>query len=417
MCRSRRRQHNGFDVILTNPPFAGEVRERHILDGYEVSRGRVRAERDILFIERCIKLLRPGGRLGIVLPHNKFAGSRFRTVRKWLLRTARVLGVVGLGRHTFLPHTHQKASILFAQRRLKGEKKHQNERVLFAISERDGKDSKGRFRLRRNDPADGRVWDIVDHDFEGIVEAFHGFLEGADLGQSRPATLCNVKKIGELGRQLVLAPERYDPRRASLAEATEGTQLGDVAEIMRVTVNPRATGDMSRFLVLNTSDARDGIVICRKETVPLKKLGSTKKSVEPGCILISRLRPYLRQVALVDGEIPGWAKGVRVLCSTEFFVLRSIDGHSISFLVPFLLSGPVQAVLAASQEGGHHPRFDQSTLLDLPIPKALLEKREHDSEKVDTAVAMFRQHERRLGKLVDGATGAFAVTPHLKGRM
>ena len=104
VCRSRRRRHIGFDVILTNPPFAGELRERHILDGYKVSYGKSRVERDVLFIERCIELLRPGGRLGIVLPHNKFAGTAFRSVRERLVDQTRILGVVGLGRNTSVIH-------------------------------------------------------------------------------------------------------------------------------------------------------------------------------------------------------------------------------------------------------------------------------------------------------------------------
>ena len=81
----------GFDVILTNPPFAGEVRDRQILDGYELSRGKARIERDILFLERCLQLLRPGGRMAIVLPHNKLAVDSYGYVRRWLLREARVV--------------------------------------------------------------------------------------------------------------------------------------------------------------------------------------------------------------------------------------------------------------------------------------------------------------------------------------
>ena len=99
-----------------------------------------------------------------------------------------------------------------------------NERVFFAISERDGKDSKGRFLLRGGNPTDGRVWDSVDHDFERIVEAFHKSMEESELGWSRGTALCNVKKVGGLGQELVLAPERYDPRRASLTEAKEATR-------------------------------------------------------------------------------------------------------------------------------------------------------------------------------------------------
>ena len=408
VCRSRRRRHVGFDVILTNPPFAGEVRERHVLDGYKVSYGKTRVERDVLFIERCVELLRPGGRLGIILPHNKFAGSMFKALRERLLNEARILGAVGLGRNTFLPHTHQKASVLFVKRRMKGEQKNRDEQVFFAISERDGKDSKGRFLLRKGSSLSGSIWESVDHDLEKIVDVFHKFME-EDAKPAWPGaqTLWNVKKIRELGPGLVLAPERYDPRRAPLALAKEEVRLEEVAEILRINVGPRMTEEGLRFLVLDTSDAQEGVVVCRKNAVSLMDVGSTKKSVEPGCVIISRLRPYLRQVALVDDDIPGWNQNIRLLCSTEFFVLRSVDSSSISFLVPFLLSGPVQTVLAASQEGGHHPRFDQNTLLELPVPRVLIERREEDSTRVEKAVAVFRQYERLTNSLVRSATGAF----------
>lgn len=112
VCRSRRRHHLEFDIILTNPPFAGEVRERHILDSYKSGVGRARVERDVLFMERCIQLLCPGGRMGIVLPHSKFANSSFAYMREQLSRNARIIAVVGLGRNTFLPHTPEGKHII-----------------------------------------------------------------------------------------------------------------------------------------------------------------------------------------------------------------------------------------------------------------------------------------------------------------
>jgi type I restriction enzyme M protein len=173
--RSRTRHHKGFDIILTNPPFAGEVLERHVLDRYEVSRGKQRVERDVLFLERCIELLSPGGRMAIVLPHNKFAGNEFGDTREWVLRNCRVLAVIGLGRRTFLPHTHQKASILFVQKRASGEGDIQDEEIFFAVSERDGKNARGQLLMRPEQTDDNSVWNRVDHDFDEIVSGFKEF--------------------------------------------------------------------------------------------------------------------------------------------------------------------------------------------------------------------------------------------------
>ena len=175
VCRSRMRHHKGFDVILTNPPFAGDVQEKHVLNAYHVSHGKSRFERDVLFLERCIELLRPGGRMAIVLPHNKFAMGAYAHVRQWVLRNARVLAVVGLGRHTFLPHTHQKASILFAQKNRERSHTPKSDRIFFAVSERDGKNSKGQLVNRPGMNISDSLWERVDQDLAEIVTGFQEF--------------------------------------------------------------------------------------------------------------------------------------------------------------------------------------------------------------------------------------------------
>ena len=62
-----------FDVLLTNPPFAGEIKDRALLNEYFLAKNdkgklRNKMERHILFVERALNLIKPGGRLAIVLP-------------------------------------------------------------------------------------------------------------------------------------------------------------------------------------------------------------------------------------------------------------------------------------------------------------------------------------------------------------
>ena len=113
-----------FDVILANPPFAGEIKEKKILAQYELAKPalkrakdkQAKEERDVLFIERIIKMLRPGGRAAIVLPQGKFNNSSLAFIREWILRKARLLGVVGLHGNSFKPHTGTKTSVLLIQK-------------------------------------------------------------------------------------------------------------------------------------------------------------------------------------------------------------------------------------------------------------------------------------------------------------
>lgn len=164
----------GFDLVLTNPPFAGDIGPEYAHD-YELAQGR-RVERDVLFIERCVELLKPGGRLAIVLPHNKVGGEKWAFVRHWLLRHLQVVAVLSLGRNTFLPHTGQKACVLIGCRRLQPAPPAADEAVLFFVSERDGKDERGRLVYR---PCDAQL----DCDLPEVTEHVQAALRRAQAAQ------------------------------------------------------------------------------------------------------------------------------------------------------------------------------------------------------------------------------------------
>lgn len=165
----------GFDVILTNPPFAGEVRESEVLSEYELyhlMRGR-RIERDALFLERCVELLKPGGRLAIVLPDNKLGSEMWTPLREWLIAQAKIMAIVSLPRTVFMPHTSQKTSILFAEKRASKEKPDLAESVVFGISERGGKDSRGALVYRSKGDRNGMsAWFSLDHDLDEMVQTY-----------------------------------------------------------------------------------------------------------------------------------------------------------------------------------------------------------------------------------------------------
>lgn len=216
--------------------------------------------------------------------------------------------------------------------------------------------------------------------------------------------LVSTRKSTLLGPSFVLAPERYDPRR-EFAPVVDSVPLGEIVQNVRKIMQPSES--LGPCLILDTSDAREGFIICRKK--PCGDIGSAKKSLQPGDVIVSRLRPYLRQVAFVDAMIPNVDRAILV-CSTEFFVLRPKDDQSIAFLVPFLLSEQIQKILSASQEGGHHPRFDDTTLLGLPVPKSLLESRDNASTRIEAAATHYRRAEKSIDHLVAVAQMAVMET-------
>ena len=113
-------QYFDFDILMTNPPFAGSISEREILRQYRLAEknGKTVSKigRDILFIERNLNFLKPGGRMAIVLPQGRLNNTNDLFIRNFLFSKARILAVVGLHPNTFKPHTGTKTSVVFLQK-------------------------------------------------------------------------------------------------------------------------------------------------------------------------------------------------------------------------------------------------------------------------------------------------------------
>ena len=62
--------HFDFDIVMANPPFAGDISNEHLYSRYTL--GKKNVSRDILFIERNLNFLKSGGRMAIVLPQGRF---------------------------------------------------------------------------------------------------------------------------------------------------------------------------------------------------------------------------------------------------------------------------------------------------------------------------------------------------------
>lgn len=118
-----------FDIVLTNPPFGAKipVSGREILSQYqlayrwnlndgiwEISKELFEKQPpQIIFIERCLQFLKPGGKMAIVLPEGIFGNPSDRYIWEYLNKVGRIDGIVSLAQETFQPSTHTKTSVLF----------------------------------------------------------------------------------------------------------------------------------------------------------------------------------------------------------------------------------------------------------------------------------------------------------------
>lgn len=98
-------RNSGCTLILANPPFGSSEKDQKILSRYilgakEVARAKERTE--VLFLEKGLRLLRPEGRMLIVLPLGIFQTESDQRVRDFLHSECEVRAIVSLPTHTFV---------------------------------------------------------------------------------------------------------------------------------------------------------------------------------------------------------------------------------------------------------------------------------------------------------------------------
>lgn len=164
-----------FDMIFTNPPFGAKVEvAQAIAAKYHLSSIGGSAP-EVLFIEACHELLKPGGKMAIVLPDSILGNPNMEKVRGWMLENFKLLASVDLPVETFLPQVGVQASLLFlqkktAQERLVPADKEEYD-VFMAIVEKVGKDRRGVPIYKRDD--DGAEM-LFDHDHRWLSTDAHG---------------------------------------------------------------------------------------------------------------------------------------------------------------------------------------------------------------------------------------------------
>lgn len=208
-----------FDLVMANPPFAGDIKEQTILSHYELAKNdkgkwQKKVGRDILFIERNLNFLKPGGRMAVVLPQGRFNNASDKYIRDYIAERCRILAVVGLHGNVFKPHTGTKTSVLFVQKwggtvidpktgkKIVDEKtgkpieacpKRDDYPIFFATMQKPSKDNSGDKIYVKDEHGeiklDSHNHFIVDHDLynhdnmtqDGIAEAFIEFAKKEGL--------------------------------------------------------------------------------------------------------------------------------------------------------------------------------------------------------------------------------------------
>jgi type I restriction enzyme, S subunit len=224
----------------------------------------------------------------------------------------------------------------------------------------------------------------------------------ADCAPPEPLTYtartANVFASGRIDAQYFM-PAKEQVRR-SLA-ALPGQLLSERVDSIRDQWLPERALPTMRVRNYDVTDALVPLLDAEKESSFAADIGSMKKILKDGDVAISRLRAYLKEVAVVRtrGDIPS-------VGSSEFIVLRPKDMTiSPETLMVFLRSAPVQTILKWCQDGSQHPRFSESDLMAIPVPDAVAQV----SPEITKIVQSGFTARHRARKLLEAAKRAVEI--------
>lgn len=391
---------DGFDIVLTNPPFGVKIvaatpeiqraftlgskwRLDHKKAWQQTGELASSAPPQVLFVERCLSLTRPGGRLGLVLPESILSNKSYRHVVEFIRGKARVDGVIGMPEALFKTSgkggTHTKTCLITLTKLADKLNGHGSGKVFMAEAKWCGKGSRAR--------------EIPNDDLPTIAENFAAFKSRKKLTSSRLGFIVEDKNLEEN----VLCPRYYDPELdadlAALQATHEIVRFGDLVSEGGIRIT---TGDEVGKLAygggdipfVRTSDISNWeIKIDPKHTLDrsLYETLKHKQDVRPSDILMVKDGTYLIGTCAMVSEYDR-----EIVFQSHLYKIRVVkEEHGLNpYLLLAVLSAPiVQRQIKAKQ-------FTQDIIdslgeriheLLLPLPKSV-ERRRNVTEMVKKVI-------------------------------
>jgi type I restriction enzyme M protein len=249
-----------FDIVLANPPFGAKINQTEILktfdlgykwqnqaslnpskgeknsDYYKTKTAQLNQPAELLFVERCLDLLKEGGRMAIVLPNGNFENPSLDYFRYYIKLRAKLLAIVNLPQETFIPYgTGVKTSLLFLEKETPNKIK--SYPIFFGRIQKLGYqgNKNGTPLYRKNEYGqvlknqDGQP--ILDEDFTAMAAQFNAFQKGKHIETANSYSIGYNELNGRFDYDFY-APEN----RKLFANTDEKTavRLGDVCEIIKI---------------------------------------------------------------------------------------------------------------------------------------------------------------------------------------
>jgi len=298
---SQDRWNDYADVILANPPFMspkGGIKPHN--------RFSVQSKRsEVLFVDYISEHLTPNGRAGIIVPAGVIFQSQTAYVRlRQMLVEASLVAVISLPAGVFNPYSGVKTSVLILDKALA----RNADTIAFFHVENDG------FGLGAQRRAfDKNDLPQVQAELAAYLGALHAHLPTSDLQFAHGLVVPRERIVTNVDHSLSFERYRQGAVRNTVFELVPA---GRFMKMGVKTIDPRADPDeVFELWSIPAFDAGS------PELLRGREIGSQKKVVAPGDVLLSRIIPHIRRGCVV----PAGLAGRRQIASTEWIVFSSDD--------------------------------------------------------------------------------------------
>ena len=331
-----------MDVIFANPPFAGYEKDHVVLAKFELGQnghGQVASvTREVLFVERIIRLLRLGGVASIVIPQGVFTNRNLTHVRDYIKRHTRIMAIIELPDWAFIPSgTSVRGSLLFIR---KLEPPPDSYEVFMKRVEHIGFTSTGRPDER--------------NDFNTTI---------AEFRRQDAQYLVPIAEVRDrIDAKFYLPKHRTVISLFSHNHKHKLVRLSDIGTFHTEKVNPHRSPNADINLV-ETSCVDPASLAITPERIKGRDSNYTSlKVLRAGDILISRRRTYRGAIVVVPPELDG------ALAIPEFSILRLHKGIDRNYVVEILRSPEFLQLMTIYSTGEMSGRIAEKDLRQLQIP-------------------------------------------------
>lgn len=398
-----------FNICLTNPPFGSMETDPSTLGRYELGAGRKSQDRVILAMERAIRLVKPGGKIGIVVIDGVLNTKKRRYVRDYVRRNAWVRGIVSLNKETFEGYgARAKTSILFLEKKLEPNDQQQSP-AFVAIARNTGLAANG-------DAVPGNVLPDVLLDYrdflkgkmkvgtsgkhsEAICVELTDRLDAEYYARKVAATKVDLPALTlEVGAVQKALTQRFEGLRKTHSALTsarsEPTKLRDLFD--QVEEKEKIVPDQI-YRLLGVRWWGEGAFL-REEKLGRNIKATSIFKVSAKCLIYNRLFAYRGSFAVVPAELDG------CYVSNEFptFSLKESipDGELVTRFVVHCLNSPQYLAVVDAESTGSTPtsrnRFNEEEFLDLAVRLPATSKLLLDAVTTLDSIADLRREQEKL---------------------